>query len=59
LWSQGKADAAFHQEQIWNELARNYDIDVQCWSVTGEHDRKENEATFEEICARHSVVHAG
>jgi hypothetical protein len=59
LWAQGKADAAIHQERLWNELAKNYDVDVQCWSISGNDDRKENKDTFERICAQHSVVYSG
>jgi len=59
LWAQGKADAAIHQERLWNEFARNYGVDVQCWSVSGKDDRKENMDTFERIFAQHSVVNSG
>jgi len=56
LWAQGKADAAIHQEHLWEELARIYDMTVQCWSVSRRLDREEKKDILERICAEHSVL---
>jgi hypothetical protein len=58
LWAQGKADAAIHHQRLWEDLANNYDIDVQCWSVSGKYYRDENNKIFEEICGEHSAVYS-
>jgi hypothetical protein len=60
LWAQGKADAAIHQRRSWEELAKNYDIDVQCWSISKK-DRRQEDKDIKDImvriCAGHSAVH--
>jgi hypothetical protein len=49
-------DAAADEERFWDDLARNHDIDVRCWTVSGTYDSKENKDIFERICAEHSGV---
>ena len=48
---------AIHQERSWEELAKNYDIDVQCWSISKEDRRQEDKDIIGRICAGHSNVH--
>jgi hypothetical protein len=57
LWAQGKADAAIHQERSWEALAKNYDIDVRCWSISKEDKPQEDKDLTLRICAGHSAVH--
>jgi hypothetical protein len=56
LWAQGKADAAIHQERSWEELAKNYDLNVQCWSISKKDKRQEDKDIILRICAEHSAV---
>ena len=30
LWALGKADAAIRLEELWNEIAKKYDVDILC-----------------------------
>ncbi len=30
LWAEGKADAAIRLEELWNEIAEKYDVDILC-----------------------------
>jgi DNA-binding NarL/FixJ family response regulator len=57
LWAQGNAEAAIQLEQLWNEIATTYDVDILCGypqnSFHGEHGRQ----IFQELCALHSAVH--
>jgi DNA-binding NarL/FixJ family response regulator len=57
LWAEGKAEAAIQMEQLGNQLAKRYDVDILCgYSLTsfqggiGSH-------IFERICRKHSAVH--
>jgi hypothetical protein len=56
LWAQGKADAAIRLEELWNEIARSYDIDILCAYPLESLRRKEDSYTFRRICEEHSAV---
>jgi hypothetical protein len=58
LWAQGKAEAAIRLEQLWDEIARTYDVDILCgYPLSGVH-RDENSHVFQRICAEHSAVYS-
>jgi DNA-binding NarL/FixJ family response regulator len=57
LWQERNADAAIRLEQLWNELATTYEIDVLCgYALSSFHDEKDQHV-FQSICAEHSAVY--
>jgi PAS domain S-box-containing protein len=56
LWAEGKSDAAFRLEQLWNELARTHSFTLQCAYPLKKFDREEHGELFLKICAEHSDV---
>jgi hypothetical protein len=50
LWAQGNADAAIQVEQLGNQLARRYDMDILCGFSLTDFSRKEDEQIFQKIC---------
>ncbi|HJZ76852.1 MAG TPA: MEDS domain-containing protein [Vicinamibacterales bacterium] len=55
LWTQGKADSAIQLEQLWNEMARQYEFSLCCaYPIKGFGNR--HAAPFMKICAQHSHV---
>ena len=56
LWAEGKTDAAFHLEQIVNELAKRHDLDIFC--VYPVPPGYEGDPAFEKLCAQHSAVYS-
>ena len=56
LWVQGKADAAIRLEELWNEIAKTYDIDILCGYPLESLRREEDSYTFRRICEEHSAV---
>jgi DNA-binding NarL/FixJ family response regulator len=58
LWAQGKPEAAIRLEQLWDEIARRFDVDILCgYSLSGDH-HEENSHVFQRICAEHSAVYS-
>ncbi len=56
LWAQGKADAAIRLEELWNEIARTYDVDILCGYLLESLRCEEDSYTFRRICEEHSAV---
>lgn len=56
LWSEGKAEAAIHLEQLWNNLAQNYSLSLRCAYPMSGFDREYHSDSFLKICAEHSHV---
>jgi hypothetical protein len=56
LWAEGKADAAIRVEQLWDEAARTYDMDILCGYALSSFHGEEDEHLFQSICAQHSAV---
>jgi hypothetical protein len=50
LWAQGKADAAVQMEQLCNQLAKRYDMDILCGFSLSSFYREEHKQVFEKIC---------
>jgi DNA-binding NarL/FixJ family response regulator len=56
LWAQGKADAAIRLEELWNEIARTYDVDILCGYPLESLRCEDDSHTFRRICEEHSAV---
>ena len=56
LWAQGKADAAIRLAELWNEIARTYDVDILCGYPLESLRCEEDSYTFRRICEEHSAV---
>jgi PAS domain S-box-containing protein len=59
LWAEGKSEAAFRLEQLWNELARTQSFTLRCAYPLKKFDREEHGELFLKICAEHSDVIPG
>ena len=58
LWVEGKADAAIRVEELTNEIARTYDVDILCGYLLERLRCEEDIYTFRRICQEHSAVHS-
>ncbi len=58
LWAEGKADAAIRVEQLWNEVGKNFDLDILCGYALSSFHGEEEEHVFQSICAEHSAFHS-
>ena len=56
LWAQGKADAAIRLEELWNQIAKTYDVDILCGYPLESLRCEEDSYTFRRICEEHSAV---
>ena len=56
LWGHGNADAAVRLEQLWDEVAKTYDMDILCGYVMQSSQREHESYVYERICAEHSAV---
>jgi DNA-binding NarL/FixJ family response regulator len=56
LWRAGKGDAAVRLEQLWDEIAGIYTLDVFC-PYAGDVARAHTDI-FQRICAAHTAVHS-
>jgi len=50
LWAQGKADQAIQVEQLCNQLAKQYEMDILCGFSLSSFHREEDKRIFEKIC---------
>jgi hypothetical protein len=57
LWALGKGDAAIRIEYLWDEVAREYDMDIRCGYVLSDFQREQETHIYERICAEHSNVY--
>jgi len=58
LWAQGKADAAIRLEELWNQIATTYNVDILCGYSPESLRCEEDSYTFRRICQEHSTVHS-
>ena len=58
LWREGRVDEAIRLEQLWDQLARTYNIDVFCGYLTPGSGPDQESDAFRRICGAHSSVHA-
>jgi DNA-binding NarL/FixJ family response regulator len=59
LWAEGKADAAIRLEELWNEIAKTYDVDILCGYLLESLRCDEDSYTFRRICEEHSAFRSG
>jgi DNA-binding NarL/FixJ family response regulator len=57
LWTVGNGEAAIRLEQLWNDIAGRYDVDILCAYSLRSHGLMDSHL-FGRICAEHSAVHA-
>ena len=57
LWAEGKVDAAIWLEELWNEIAITYDVDILCGYPSGGFRCEEDNHVFRRIREEHSIVH--
>jgi DNA-binding NarL/FixJ family response regulator len=56
LWEQGQADAAVQVERLWDEIAKNFDVDILCGYLLNSFQREQESHIYDRICAEHSAV---
>ena len=56
LWTQGKPDAAILLEDLCDEVAKIYKVDILCGYVLDRFQREQETHIYEKICAQHSAV---
>jgi len=56
LWAEGKADAAMQLEQLGNQLALTYEVDILCGYALSSFHGEQDDQVFQGICAEHSAV---
>ena len=57
-WAQGNADAAIRLEELWNEIAKTYNVDILCGYSLESLRCDEDSYTFRRICEEHSAAHS-
>ena len=58
LWAQGKTDAAIQVEHLWDEIAREHEVDILCGYVLNSFQREQESDVYERISAEHSAVYS-
>ncbi len=58
LWAQGDAEAAIRVEDLWNEIATTYYVDILCGYPLGSFHSEQDSHIFQRICAEHSAVYS-
>ena len=59
LWADGKKEAAIRIEQLWDELAKTYGMDLLCTYPLSGFQEKEHNVGFKRMCAEHTAVYFG
>jgi DNA-binding NarL/FixJ family response regulator len=57
LWGQSSAEAAIQVEQLWDEVARTYGVDILCGYSSGSFHGDKNSHIFQKIRAEHSGIY--
>jgi DNA-binding NarL/FixJ family response regulator len=57
LWAKGLAEAAIRTEQLWDDIARTYGVEILCGYPVNSFHSDENSEIFQRICAVHSTVY--
>jgi FixJ family two-component response regulator len=58
LLAEGKADAAIRLEQLWDQLATTYELEILCGYALSSFHGEEDEPVFHSICEEHSAVYS-
>ena len=56
LWKEGNTAGAIHLEELWNELAQNYEFSLLCTYAMANFYRSADSKAFQAICQAHSHV---
>ena len=56
LWEQGNEEGVVRLERLWDEMAKDYGIQVHCGYLASGFDGEGERELFERICAEHSSV---
>lgn len=56
LCAEGKVDAAIRLEQLWNDVAKTFGLDILCGYALSSFHGERDERVFQSICAEHSAV---
>jgi len=56
LLTAGSLDATIKLEQMWDEIAQRYEVDILCGYFLSAFEGEEHISTLERICAGHSAV---
>jgi PAS domain S-box-containing protein len=56
LWAEGKAEAALHIEQLWNELAETRNFHLYCAYPAQLFRHAADDGLVQRICAQHSMI---
>jgi hypothetical protein len=57
LWEEGKAEAAVRLEQLTEQFAKTYEVDIFCAYPLSSFYGEKGEQVFRSICAQHSTVY--
>jgi DNA-binding NarL/FixJ family response regulator len=58
LWAEGKTDAAVWLERLWEDVAKEHELDILCAYEASSFPGGKDERAFKTICAEHSAVHS-
>ena len=58
LWAQGKGEAAVRLEQLWDSMAKTYDVDILCAYPVFDFLGEESHDMFRQICAEHTSFYS-
>jgi MEDS: MEthanogen/methylotroph, DcmR Sensory domain len=58
LWREGKADAAVHLEELWDDIAKAEGLDILCGYPGASFCCEHGSETLHKLLAQHSAVHA-
>jgi DNA-binding NarL/FixJ family response regulator len=58
LWAEGKADAAIRLEQLCDDVAKAFGLDMLCGYTLSSFHGEEDEHVYQSICAEHSAVYS-
>ena len=59
LFAEGKPDAAIRLEQLWDDVAKTFEVDALCGYALSSFHGKEDKQVLQSICAEHSAVYSG
>jgi DNA-binding NarL/FixJ family response regulator len=58
LWVQGNAEAAIRLEELWDKIARTYDVATLCGYSRASFQGGIGSYVYKKICAQHAVAHS-
>ena len=58
LWAEGKAAAAIRVEQLFDQIGKDFGLDILCGYALSSFHGEKNEHFFQSICAEHSAVYS-